>query len=189
MNKARALTVALVLQLAGLLSLTQTWFRVSMQADGSNVELGSFDGSTTYPVLSQLSLLCIAALAVAAISAAKPRSAAILIAAAGSLSSLLLAVPLIVSRDISALDSQLDRLTGIANTHGLQDVEIVSTGLSLVWILASAMSLVFACWMLVLSKSWSNQDRAAKTERKSSADLRAKGLQKTSIELWDDQRQ
>ncbi len=190
MNKSRALAIALVFQLAALLSLSQPWFKVSMQIDGSVVELGSFDGATTYPVSSPLALLGLASLSIVAISASKTRFAAILISISASLAALLAIVPLIITRNISALDGQLDRLTGIANTHGLQDLLIAPTAFASIWMAISAILLVYLIWMLRLSRAWSNQDKAASSsdEKRFAQGSKAKSQPKDSIELWDDQR-
>ena len=189
MNKNRALALALVLQVSALLILSQPWFRVSMQVDGASVELGSFDGASTYPVSSPLALLGLAALSIVAISASRTRFAAILIAALSEITALIAVIPLFVASDITALDGQLDRLTGIANTHGLQDLEILATPFGWIWIVISASSLCYLLWMLQLSKSWSNQDKATSSRAKSlKQGTRHKGEPKGSIELWDDQR-
>jgi uncharacterized membrane protein (TIGR02234 family) len=189
-SKGRALALALAFQLAALLILSQPWFKVSMQLDGSGVELGSFDGATTYPASTPLSLLGLAALSVVAISASKTRFAAILIAVSSTLGALLAIVPLIVTRDISALDGQLDRLTGIANTHGLQDLLIAPTAFASVWMVICAILLVYLIWMLKLSRAWSNQDKAAssRNEKSFAQGSKEKSQPKDSIELWDDQR-
>jgi hypothetical protein len=160
-----------------------------MQVDGASVELGSFDGASTYPVSSPLALLGLAALSIVAISASRTRFAAILIAALSEITTLIAVIPLLVASDISALDGQLDRLTGIANTHGLQDLEILATPFGWIWTVISASSLCYLLWMLQLSKSWSNQDKATSSRAKSlKQGTRHKGEPKGSIELWDDQR-
>ena len=79
MSRTRALAIALAPQLLALIVLAQPWFKVSMQVDGSTVELGSFDGATTFAATSPIALLSLAALSVVAISAAKTRIAAIII--------------------------------------------------------------------------------------------------------------
>ena len=95
-----------------------------------------------------------------------------------------------LNEDISALDGQLDRLTGIANTHGLQSIDIASSIFVVLWALCTLVSFAFSIWMMRLSKNWSNQDRAATSQKQSSTN-EAKSASKRSkdpIELWDDQR-
>lgn len=158
-----------------------------MAVDGAKVQLGVFDGASAFPSATPLALLALAALAVTAISQSFTRRVAIILVATSSLVALLLTLPQILNQDVSALDGQLDRLTGIANTHGLENVEITSYWFAYAWVALAAACVAFSIWMLRSSATWSNQDRSSDSSKKSSTP--SKKQPKTSIDLWDDQRQ
>jgi hypothetical protein len=191
MTKSRSLAIALALQVAALLSLSQTWFVISMTADDSLVQLGAFDGASAYPAAASLSLLNLAALAIVAISSSKTRTIAIAITAVSSLAALVVILPMALNMDVSALDGQLDRLTGIANTHGLQSLDISSSAFVVLWVVSTLLSLIFSVWLLRSSRQWSNEDRAALSTQQSNRVARKAAIKKpkSSIDLWDDQRQ
>ena len=188
MSRPRALSIALAPQLLALIVLAQPWFKISMLVDGQNVELGSFDGATTFPATSPIALLSLAALAVVAISAAKTRVTAILILMAANFAALILITPMILQKQISSLDTELDRLTGIANTHGLSNVTVSTTGFEYVWLASVAIAVAVGFWMLKLSKGWSNEDKStsARPDRPKQRGSRVKT--ESSIDLWDNQR-
>lgn len=188
MSKPRALSLALLPQLLALLVLAQPWFKISMLVDGNNVELGSFDGATTFPATSPIALLSLAALAVIAISAAITRVIAILILITANLTSLILIAPMILQRQISALDSQLDRLTGIANTHGLANVSVTTTALEYVWLATVGLSVAIGIWLLRQAKSWSNEDKSTIARERLPKKRSSKAENESSIDLWDNQR-
>ncbi len=184
MTKSRSLALALAPQLLALIALAQPWFTISMLVDNSNVELGAFDGAKTFATASPLALLALAALAVAAISAAKTRLVAIALIAVSSLLSLSFLVPRILAQDVSSLDSQLDRLTGIANTHGLDEVSISASSWPFIWAALTFASLLFSIWMLRSASAWASEDKSRVSARSKSKDRRTA----TSIDLWDEQR-
>lgn len=188
MNRSRAIAIAFAPQLLALLVLAQPWFKVSMLVEGSSVELGSFDGATTFPATSPIALLSLAALSVVAISAAKTRIAAMLILIIANSAALLFMVPMVLQRQISALDAELDRLTGIANTHGLSNVTVTSSGLEFVWIGSIAATVFLVFWLLWLSKGWSNEDRSTSARSNTPRKRNSKPKTESSIDLWDNQR-
>lgn len=188
MSKAKALSIALAPQLLALIVLAQPWFVVSMLVDGTTVSLGSFDGATTFASTSPIALLSLAALSVVAISAGKTRIAAILILIAANLGALVLISPMIVQKQISALDAELDRLTGIANTHGLSNVTVVSTGVEVAWIVLVALTVALGFWLLRVAKGWSNEDKSASAKNPSGKQRGSKAKPASSIDLWDNQR-
>jgi hypothetical protein len=109
---------------------------------------------------------------------------AIAITAISPILALAIVLPLAISNDVSALDVQLDRLTGIANTHGLQDLGIEQTAMITIWALLTALSAVAAVWMLFLSSRWQNLDRGVTVKKQRATKARPK----TTIDLWDEQR-
>jgi hypothetical protein len=183
-NRSRSVALALAFQALALLSLSQDWFSISMKADGALVELGSYNGASAYPVATPLALLSLAALSIVAISTGITQRIAIAITAISPVAALSIVLPLAVSNDVSALDAQLDRLTGIANTHGLQDLGIAQTAMITIWALLTALSAVAAVWMLFLSSRWQNLDRGVTIKKQRATKARPK----TTIDLWDEQR-
>lgn len=184
MTKSRAISLALALGLLALLLLTQSWFDISMAPNQSVVNLGSFDGATTYPVALPLALFSLASLLVATISAKKMQLIAILLGLIGVVVSMVLTIPALAARNISALDQQLARLTGIANSHGITDLTIDSTYAGFAWVVVQTL-LVF--W-LTLCAYW--QPRWIKTDRsKYQSPVKKNAKDETSaIGLWDSQR-
>jgi hypothetical protein len=93
--------------------------------------------------------------------------------------------------NVSALDGQLDRLTGIANTHGLQSLDISSSAFVVFWVASTLLSFMFSVRLLRSSQKWSNEDRAALSTQQSNRVARKAAIKKpkSSIDLWDDQRQ
>lgn len=186
MNRTRSLSVALALQVLALLALTQTWYTISMTTDGNAVALGSYDGASAYPVATPLALLGLAAISVVAISAGKTRLVAISISAVSAFAALALIVPLWLSQDVSALDTELDRLTGIANTHGLQDLGIAGSAMSFAWMALTALTAIFSSWMIVNSRNWVYLDRGVSSNGASAS---KKPRPKSAIDIWDEQRE
>ena len=184
MNRSRSVALALALQALALLSLSQDWFSISMKADGALVELGSYNGASAYPVASPLALLSLGALLVVAISIGITQRVAIAITAISPIMALAIVLPLAVSNDVSALDAQLDRLTGIANTHGLQDLGIAQTAMIAIWALLTTLAAMFGVWMLFLASRWQNLDRGVTIKKQRATKARPK----TTIDLWDGQR-
>ena len=184
MNRSRSVALALALQALALLSLSQDWFSISMKADGALVELGSYNGASAYPVASPLALLSLGALLVVAISIGITQRVAIAITAISPIMALAIVLPLAVSNDVSALDAQLDRLTGIANTHGLQDLGIAQTTMITIWALLNVLAAIFGVWMLFLASRWQNLDRGVTIKKQRATKARPK----TTIDLWDGQR-
>lgn len=184
MNRARSVSLALAFQVLALLTLSQDWFTISMKADGAIVQLGSYSGASAYPVATPLALLSLAALSIVAISTGLTQRAAIAITALSPVASIAIVLPLAIGKDVSALDSQLDRLTGIANTHGLQDLGIEQTAMIAIWAMLVAVSALTAIWMFLLAARWENLDRGVKAAKQRAAKKRPK----TSIDLWDEQR-
>ena len=186
MTKSRTLALALVLQVLSLIALTQTWVSVSMASEGKSISLGEFDGATTYPIAMPLALFAVAAVLIAAISRRLSRLIALALATLAEVAALALVLPQVLTSSISALDTQLDRLTGIANTHGIDEVSVANTWAPSVWaltVLIAAFWLAFAC---LKQASWTEKESAdrystAKPTKKNRADT-------STIEIWDSQR-
>jgi hypothetical protein len=183
-NRSRSVALALAFQALALLALSQDWFSISMKVDGAFLELGSYNGASAYPVASPLALLSLAALSIVAISTGMTQRVAIAITAISPIMTLAIVLPLAIRNDVSALDAQLDRLTGIANTHGLQDLGIAATAMIAPWALLTTLVAIFGVWMLFLASRWQNLDRGVTIKKQPPS----KASPKTSIDLWDEQR-
>ncbi|MBP6043425.1 MAG: Trp biosynthesis-associated membrane protein [Rhodoluna sp.] len=186
MTKSKTIALALALQLLGLIALTQTWVSISMASEGKTTSLGDFDGSTTYPTAMPLALFAISAVFIAAISRRVTRVTALALASLAELGALAFVLPQVLTRSISALDSQLDRLTGIANTHGIEDVSVSYSSAPWLWALAALLSAIWLAFALFKQGSWQQQETTdrystAKTAKKNKADT-------STIEIWDSQR-
>ena len=179
MNKSRLLAILVMLQLISLLTITQSWYQVSMSINDKQTSLGEFDGVASYPLAMTLALFCLAALAVAALSRNKRWGVAV-----ASLVNLVLAFWLIIQvsqRNISALDSQLDRLTGIAKTHGLDSVSVELTIYP--WLSIIVFLLIAALGTYLAASKW------PASSAKYSASSRAKSESPSdAIGIWDQQR-
>jgi hypothetical protein len=172
------------LQLLALLTLVQDWFLLSMQIEGRNVDLGSFDGATTFVISMPLSLLALATLLIAAISGGYALYSALALIGLANLGNLVIVGGLLLRRDLSALDNQLDRLTGIANTHGLSDLTIEQTLYPVAWLSLTIACVVTSITAIVSAGRWlsASKDRALATKP-----AKPKPPE-SSIDLWDSQR-
>ena len=187
MTKSRTLALALILQLLSLMALTQTWVSVSMANEGKSISLGEFDGATTYPIAMPLALFAVAAVLIAAISRRLSRLIALALATLAEIAGLALVLPQVFTSSISALDSQLARLTGIANTHGIDDVSVATSWAPAFWALTALLASILLTFSCFKQSSWRQQDSVdkystAKPSKKNKADT-------STIEIWDSQRE
>jgi hypothetical protein len=133
-----------------------------------------------------LSLFALAAIVVSAISQRLTRISAMSLAAISNASALAIILSQVTTKSISALDPQLDRLTGIANTHGIKDVTVSIATAPWMWAATVAVAAIWLGSGLVWQKKWQRQEKTdryatAKPSKKKSADT-------STIEIWDSQR-
>jgi hypothetical protein len=167
------------MQLLALLLLTQNWYSVAMNINGNSTELGSFDGATTYPASMPAILLGLAAAVISFLVVGWSRRIVFL---TGSLVNLLLAFWLslqISTKNIAALDVQLDRLTGIAKTHGVSGLSVSVTLYPWLWLAAAIITSAIALRLAVSKTAFVKQG----SNKRSS-----KGEQLTAIDIWEQQR-
>ena len=183
MTKFRVLGLGLTLELLALLLLTQSWFDISMAPNGEPVSLGSFDGATTYAVAMPLALFALAAMLVALITSRKAQLIVLGLSAVSVFAAIMLLAPEIFSKNIASLDTQLARLTGIANTHGISDLTIATTYAPFAWLLVQFLAGLWLTAALFWQRSWPVADKTtpAVKSRKQQADG-------STISLWDNQR-
>ena len=118
MTNQRILGGLLLLQGLNILLITQTWFTVEMEINGALASLGSFDATSAYAIAMPSSLLVGAALIVAFLLKGVTRSLVIAFASLATLAGAVWLTFQVVQRNVSGLDGQLEKITGIANTHG-----------------------------------------------------------------------
>lgn len=173
-----------IILLANYIAVAQPWFSLEMAPDGTAVQLGRYDGFTTYSFLSPLFLVVLAALFASAFLGGLGRKVAgILALVAAGLGAVLLA-PRIIGADISGLATQIEQLTGIAATHGIDDLTIVV--LPWAWISLASLALLVAIEVtfLLTERRWPK--KVAKSDRYQTGQT-AKDENDT-IGLWDSQR-
>ena len=177
-NVLGALTVFLV---AGFIFSGQTWYQVAMRPDESAVVLKNFDGYSTYPWISPLLLVALAAFSLASLMKAKARGVVFAIGSLFSVVLLSLTTIAVATQDLRNVQSLLEEATGIAASHGLDSFEI-SVGP------AAQLSLVcFALMALAFFLAAIAQANWVKSQTQQSI-KKVNGRPTDSISLWDEQR-
>lgn len=184
LTKSKTLGLWALILLANYIASAQPWYSLEMAPNGTTVELGRYDGFTAYAFLSPILLVCLAALFASAFIGGVGRKIAGALAIAVSALGVGLLAPRIIEADVSGLSSQIEKLTGIAATHGIDDLNVIV--LSWAWIsLASLLLLVAAqAGFLITERNWPT--KIAKSDRYQTAQT-AKDENDT-IGLWDSQR-
>ncbi len=179
MNNRRAVGILLSLQLVGLLLLTQTWYSIAMRVNDSRTVLGDFQGNATYAITMPVTLFLLAVTLVVFLTSVKTTR---ILLAIQSLVTVSLAAWIgmqVFAANVSELDTQLDRLTGIAQTHGIAGVEITTTANPWFWVTIQCLATLLCGYLATRTKGWG---RATSSRTKSSNKPRS------SIDLWDSQR-
>ena len=179
-TKGRSLGLIMLMLIGSFALAGQTWYLVSMSPNDETVTLKSFDGFTAHAWLSPLLLVCLAACGTSAISAATTRMASLLVGAISAISLALLSAVSISNQDLSGVSKELETATGIAATHGISGLDIVTEPIaSLSIVVFGALGLVFVLTVLA-SRHW--KVKVAKATRQTGRPI------KDSISLWDEQR-
>jgi uncharacterized membrane protein (TIGR02234 family) len=150
-----------------------------MRIDGSASNLGEFDGATTYPIAMPVMLFIAAATLVSFIIHGLAKRFVFGLIGLAGLSSAAWISSLVATRNIVALDPQLERLTGIAKTHGVADLQVNTTFFPWVWVTVTGF-LAFAAIYLAITKSSWLRVRQPKSDNRPEAT--------TTIDLWEQQR-
>jgi hypothetical protein len=181
MTSRRLLALLLALQFLALLLLTQTWFTISMRRNGSLTSLGEFDGATTYSSAMPTTLFAIASCLVALLTKTKTKRVFLGLAAlASTWLAIFLSLQVLV-RNVSGLDPQLERLTGIAKTHGVTDLTIQTSLFPWMWLVVTALEIACAAWLAISGAVWS-------VALPNNHLVKAKRAPTSTIELWEQQR-
>jgi hypothetical protein len=181
------------MQLLSILLLTQTWYSISMAPNGHSVVLGDYAGSDANPSAMPTLLFVAVALLVVGFTTGVGRIIAIVAALLGSAGALVLTGVATLTRNISALDSSLDRLTGIAQTHGISGLTTTQSAYAWAWLASQLLISLLLVASLWWQRNWvPGQTRAkagAEADAKLGAGSRKKpAAKKSAIELWDEQR-
>lgn len=184
LTKSRTLGLWALILLANYIASAQPWYSLEMAPNGTTVELGRYDGFTAYSFLSPILLVCLAALFASAFLGGVGRKIAGLVALVVSILGLGLLAPRVIEADVSGLASQIEKLTGIAATHGIDDLNVLV--LSWAWISLASLLLLIAvqAGFLITERNWPK--KVAKSDRYQTAQT-AKDENDT-IGLWDSQR-
>ncbi len=195
MPRSRALAALFALQLLSILLLTQTWYSISMAPNGHSVVLGDYAGSDANPSAMPTLLFVAVALLVVGFTTGVGRIIAIIAALLGSVGALVLTGAATLTRNISALDSSLDRLTGIAQTHGISGLTTTQSAYAWAWLacqLLISLLLVASLWW---QRNWVPGQTRAKAGVEADAEAgrrsgsrKKPAAKKSAIELWDEQR-
>ena len=185
-NFTKGRTLGLIsLVMVGAFSLAgQNWYLVSMSPGDEAVTLRNFDGYSSYPWMSPLLLVCLAALATSAISSGATRVTSLSVGAVSSVALTLLSALSISRQDLSGVASELEAATGIAASHGivggLEGLDIATqplAGISVGFFVALVLLFALAA---ITSGNW----KAKPTQPTGRTSKPAKD----PISLWDEQR-
>ena len=180
LSRGRILGLISFLLLAAFFLAGQTWYLVSMSPNDEAITLRSFDGYSSYPWISPLLLVCLAALATSAISSGGTRLTSLSVGIGSSFLLAVLSTISISTQDLSGVAKALETATGIAATHGVEGLAISTQPMALACAgLFVGLGLLFAV-AIWTSRSW----KANRVE----PSRRAIKPVKDSISLWDEQR-
>ena len=187
LSKQRLTFLALVLQASALILISQTWYSISMSPEGHTVVLGDYSGADANPSAMATSGFSAVAILVLAFS---QRLALRIAAALALIANVVLgfAVALgLANRNISALDTELDRLTGIAGTHGIKGLTIVQNSTGWVWLVIEIVLVLSLAYAAIVAPTAVRALKPSKSGKGKNTTSKAKAAA-TTIDLWDDQR-
>jgi hypothetical protein len=180
LTKGRSIGLILLMLIGSFALAGQTWYLVSMAPNDETVALKGFDGFSAYAWVSPLLLVCLAAMATAAISSAGPRVASLWTGAISSFALTLLSSLSISRQDLSGLAKEIETATGIAATHGISGLDIATQPMAPLSI--GVFGALFVVFLLSIFTSRHWRAKITKTARQANRPV------KDSISLWDEQR-
>jgi hypothetical protein len=179
--KRNVLGAITLLLITGFILSGQTWYQVTMQPDESAVVLKKFDGYSTYPWISPLLLVALAAFSLASLMKAKARGIVFSIGSLFSVILLSLTTIALATQDLRNVQKLLEDATGIAASHGLDSFEIsVSPAAQISLVSYTLMAISFSLATIAQAK-WLKSHTRQSTKKVS-------GRATDSISLWDEQR-
>jgi hypothetical protein len=183
-TKGRALGLISLLLIGSLALAGQDWYLVSMSPGDEAVTLKNFDGYSSYPWMSPLLLVCLAALATSAISSGATRITSLSVGAVGSAAVTLLSALSISRQDLSGVASELEAATGIAASHGVEG-GLEGLDIAIQPLAGISVSLFVAMGLLFALAAFTSRNWKAKPTQPSG---RTSKPTKDPISLWDEQR-
>lgn len=168
--------------LLAVIASGQTWFTLEMKPADTVVTIQSFDGFTTFGYISPVLMLAACQGLIFFFSGPVARS---WIGWASVLTSALLTVALafdVLSQNIANLGPAIENATGIAATHGIDGVTVVTEIGGYLAILSLALLVAVQATATVTSRTW--PARKARTERA----VVKEGAATDTISMWDSQR-
>lgn len=179
MNNRRLHLILFAIQLLNLLLLTQTWFSIAMKVNGANSTLGDFDATATYALAMPSSLLAAAATLVAFLVAGKAKRVVLgFIALVTAVLGAWLGLQ-VFNRNIAGLDSQLDKLTGIAKTHGIDNLQVQVGFAPWTWLAITGLIVLLGGYLATNRALWVVRQPVAPVKKTKAA---------STIDLWEQQR-
>jgi len=182
MTNRRIVALVLALQLLSLLLLTQTWFSISMVVNGNKTVLGDYDGSQSYAISMPTSLLLLAiTLVTFLVSTVAIRVLLAISAVIGTALSVWLVALQVSQKNVRELDGQLDRLTGIAKTHGVSGLKIDISAYPWLWLVVMVLTAGISVYLSLRTTGWQKSTSAQPAKDRAKTPVSA-------IDLWDAQR-
>lgn len=184
LTKSRTLGLWALVLVANYIAVAQPWFSLEMAPNGTIVELGRYDGFTSYSFLSAILMVSVAALFTSAFIGGVARKIVGLAALAITTFGVILVWPRIAQADVSGLAPQIEKLTGIAATHGIKDLAVLTLPWAAISIFSLVLLIAVEALFLLSERSW---------PKKTSKGNRYKVKQSVvepedNIGLWDSQR-
>ena len=171
--------------LANYISLAQPWYSLEMAPNGTTVELGRYDGFTAYSFLSPILLVSLAALFASAFIGGAARKIAGITASALTAFGLAVLASKVAESDVSGLAPQIEKLTGIAATHGIKDLTVLVLPFASISLILMALLVLVELVFLFSERSWPK--RVAKGDRYQIQ--QSEKDPSDTIGLWDSQRE
>ncbi len=179
MNKRRILLFLLFVQLLGLILLTQVWFTISMTIDGKIKVLGGFQGSETYSILLPVTLFILVSSLIAFLLTPRVARSVLFVQAIISLILMVWVTTQLSTNNIAELDPQLERLTGIAKTHGVAGLQTEGNLFPWLWLTGCLIAMSLAIYLAIKPEGWNRETGDKKSNRRDPA---------SAIDIWDSQR-
>ena len=152
-----------------------------MRPGDSAIVLKDFDGYSTYPWISPLLLVALAAFSLASLMKAKARGVVFIIGSLFSIVLFSLTAVAVATQDLRNVRVLLEEATGIAASHGLDNYEISLNPAAQVSLLFFALMAAAFALASITQVNWASS-RSQAPERK------AEKRPTDSISLWDEQR-
>lgn len=184
MTKQRMLGLVALLVISAMIAAGQPWFSISVGGSSEPLQVKSYDGYTAYSFLMPLLLVVATAIVVSSFVSVKARYFTLGLA---TLANIFLTFSLALNlkeQRITGLSKQLEAATGIAVTHGLDGVGVLTEPAA--WV---SLYLCGAITLALLASLFTQRTWRVKPKLNEPAKVGATKIKKDdSISLWDSQR-